>query len=370
MIADKFDIGTDADSAKPVYYVYLAGPEVFLPEPVAAGTQKKARIAEMSRAGGWPFELAGLYPLDNEIPDFKPDFDTGLRIYRANVELMNRAYAVAANMVRFRGPSMDVGTAFEMGYMRGLGKPVFAYYEAAPFYGREEAPGMYVDRVRDHGFRSAHDARVDADGHSIDASKKEETVSEITTIGLDLAKHTFHVVGCDRHGKVLKRKVLRRRQVRTYFANVPACVVGMEGCASAHYWARELGELGHEVRLVPAQHVKAYVRGNKNDYNARVPSKRCSAPTCAGESEDGRAAGCAGDASDARARVKERTALCNQVRGLLGEYGIVVAQGVGALRRLVRRGAGRESVIFTPAESELRRCAISSRQSCRSRSPC
>ena len=90
-------------------------------------------------------------------------------------------------------------------------------------------------------------------------------MSEITTIGLDLAKHTFHVVGCDRHGKVLKRKVLRRGQVRTYFANVPACVVGMEGCASAHYWARELGELGHEVRLVPAQHVKAYVRGNKND---------------------------------------------------------------------------------------------------------
>ena len=168
MIAGKFDIGTDADNAKPVYYVYLAGPEVFLPEPVAAGTQKKARIAEMSRAGGWPFELAGLYPLDNEIADFKPDFDTGIRIYRANVELMNRAYAVAANMVRFRGPSMDVGTAFEMGYMRGLGKPVFAYYEAAPFYGREEAPGMYVDRVRDHGFRSAHDARVDADGHSID----------------------------------------------------------------------------------------------------------------------------------------------------------------------------------------------------------
>ena len=90
-------------------------------------------------------------------------------------------------------------------------------------------------------------------------------MSEITTIGLDLAKHTFHVVGCDRHGKVLKRKVLRRGQVRTYFANVPGCVVGMEGCASAHYWARELGELGHEVRLVPAQHVKAYVRGNKND---------------------------------------------------------------------------------------------------------
>ena len=98
-------------------------------------------------------------------------------------------------------------------------------------------------------------------------------MSEITTIGLDLAKHTFHVVGSDRHGKVLKRKVLRRGQVRTYFANVPACVVGMEGCGSAHYWARELRELGHEVRLVPAQHVKAYVRGPS--------AKRRSARTCA-----------------------------------------------------------------------------------------
>ena len=170
MIADHFDIDvvTDADTGKPVYYVYLAGPEVFLPEPIAAGVAKKARIAALSRAADWPFELAGLYPLDNEIPDSRPDFDTGMRIYRANIALMDRAYAVAANMVRFRGPSMDVGTAFEMGYMRGLGKPVFAYYDAAPFYGREEAPGLYVDRVREHGSVSAHDARVDADGHAID----------------------------------------------------------------------------------------------------------------------------------------------------------------------------------------------------------
>ena len=168
MIADKFDIGPDADSAKPVHYVYLAGPEVFLPEPVAAGLEKKARVTAIDRANDWPFELVGLYPLDNEVADFKPDFDTGIRIYRANVELMNRAYAVAANMVRFRGPSMDVGTAFEMGYMRGLGKPVFAYYEAAPFYGAEEAPGMYVERVRTYGSVSTHDPRVDADGHAID----------------------------------------------------------------------------------------------------------------------------------------------------------------------------------------------------------
>jgi len=158
----------DLPGGKPVHYIYLAGPEVFLPEPVATGAEKRARIAELSRIGDWPFELAGLYPLDNEIPDFRSDFDTGMRIYRANIELMNRSCAIAANMVRFRGPSMDVGTAFEMGYMLGLGKPVFAYYEAAPFYGRDEAPGMYVDRVRRYCSLSAHDAPVDADGLSID----------------------------------------------------------------------------------------------------------------------------------------------------------------------------------------------------------
>ena len=162
------DIDSGTDSGKPVYHVYLAGPEVFLPEPTAAGAEKKARIAALSRAADWPFELAGLYPLDNEMPDFTADFDTGLRIYRANIELMNRAHAVAANMVRFRGPSMDVGTAFEMGYMRGLGKPVFAYYDAAPFYGRDEIPGMYVDRVRSYCSMSERDPRVDADGLSVD----------------------------------------------------------------------------------------------------------------------------------------------------------------------------------------------------------
>ena len=158
----------DGYGAKPVHYVYLAGPEVFLPDPAAAGEAKLARVAALSRSHDWPFELAGLYPLDNAIANLEPDFNTGMRIYRANIDLMDRACAVAANMVRFRGPSMDVGTAFEMGYMRGRGKPVFAYYDAAPFYGREEAPGRYVERVRAYCSMSPHDARVDADGQSVD----------------------------------------------------------------------------------------------------------------------------------------------------------------------------------------------------------
>ena len=162
-------------------------------------------------------------------------------------------------------------------------------------------------------------------------------MDELTTIGLDLAKHVFHVVGSDARGKVLFRKVLRRGQVRRYFANVPSCVVGMEGCASAHFWARELRAFGHEVRLIPAQHVKAYVRGNKNDYNdARAIAE------AAGRSDIRAVSVKTVEQQDVQAlyrlraaRVKERTALCNQVRGLLGEYGIVLAQGVGTVRRRV-----------------------------------
>lgn len=133
---------------KPKYFIYLAGPEVFLPDPIGAGEAKKAKIAELNQAHDWPFTLVGLYPMDNEIEDFKPDFKTGMVIYKANIDLMQKANFVTANMVRFRGPSMDVGTAFEMGYMRGLNKPVFAYYDAKPFYGADEEPGIYADRVK------------------------------------------------------------------------------------------------------------------------------------------------------------------------------------------------------------------------------
>ena len=92
-------------------------------------------------------------------------------------------------------------------------------------------------------------------------------MSKLTTMGLDLAKNVFHVVGCDTHGKRILRKRLRRAQVLGYFSQLPPCRVGMEACAGAHYWGRELEALGHRVRLIPAQHVKPLVRGNKNDYN-------------------------------------------------------------------------------------------------------
>ena len=88
---------------------------------------------------------------------------------------------------------------------------------------------------------------------------------EIITIGLDLAKQVFQVHGVDEAGHVVVQRRLRRAQIITYFAALPSCLVGMEACATAHFWARELRSLGHEVRLMPPQYVKAYVKRSKND---------------------------------------------------------------------------------------------------------
>ena len=160
-------------------------------------------------------------------------------------------------------------------------------------------------------------------------------MNEITTIGLDLAKNVFHVVGCDSRGKEVKRKALSRKQLVSFFAQLARCIVGMEACASAHHWGRVLRELGHEVRLIPAQHVKAYVRGNKNDYNdARAIAEAATRPDIrfvaikSIEQQDIQALHRLREA-----RVGERTALCNQLRGLLAEFGIVLPQGVKQLRR-------------------------------------
>lgn len=158
---------------------------------------------------------------------------------------------------------------------------------------------------------------------------------KITTIGLDLAKHVFQVHGVDEHGKAVQRKTLKRAQVLPYFANLPACRVGMEACAGAHYWARQLAQLGHTVKLIAPQFVKPYVKGNKNDANDAEaiceavgrPNMRF-VPVKSVEQQDLQALH--------RVRsglVKERTAKVNQVRGLLGEYGIVMGQGVAQARR-------------------------------------
>ena len=156
-----------------------------------------------------------------------------------------------------------------------------------------------------------------------------------TTIGLDIAKNVFQVHGVDAKGNVVLLKVLKRWQVLEFFANRAPSLIGMEACAGAHYWARELRNQGHEVRLMSPQFVKPYVKGNKNDANDAEaiceavgrPNMRF-VPVKSAEQQDLLALH--------RVRsglVKERTAQANRLRGLLGEYGIVIGKGLAQLRK-------------------------------------
>ncbi len=157
----------------------------------------------------------------------------------------------------------------------------------------------------------------------------------ITTMGLDLAKNVFQLHGVDGYGKVALRKQLKRAQVLAFFANLPPCLVGLEACAGAHYWARELIKLGHDARLISPQFVKPYVKGNKNDANdAEAICEAVSRPRMrfvplkSIEQQDIQMLH--------RVRsglVKERTAQANRLRGLLSEYGIVIGQGLAQLRK-------------------------------------
>jgi nucleoside 2-deoxyribosyltransferase len=173
---------------KPIYHIYLAGPEVFLPDPVGAGIAKKNKIEQLNQQNNWPFTLIGLYPLDNEIEGFAPDFTTGMKIYHANIALMDKADYITANMVRFRGPSMDVGTAFEMGYMAGLNKPVFAYYDAKPFYGKDEQAGLYAERIAKFYPVSADKEGVDIHGQAIENFQMADNLMMVGSLESGIGK--------------------------------------------------------------------------------------------------------------------------------------------------------------------------------------
>lgn len=90
---------------------------------------------------------------------------------------------------------------------------------------------------------------------------------QITTVSIDIAKNVFHVIGCNASNKIMKKKAVKRKQLLSYLANIPSCTVVMEACATSNYWGREISALGHKVSLIPPQHVKAFLTGNKNDYN-------------------------------------------------------------------------------------------------------
>ena len=158
---------------------------------------------------------------------------------------------------------------------------------------------------------------------------------KITTIGIDLAKNVFQVHGVDERGKAVLRKQLKRKDVVKFFANLEPCLIGMEACGSAHYWARKLSEFGHTVRLMAPQFVKPYVKTNKSDRNdaeaiceAVGRPNMCFVPVKTAEAQAVLALH--------RARqgfVKARTAQANQIRGLLAEFGIVIPQGIGHIAK-------------------------------------
>jgi transposase len=152
----------------------------------------------------------------------------------------------------------------------------------------------------------------------------------ITTVGIDLAKNVFQVHAVDTRGKVALRKQLKRAEMSRFFANLPPCLIGMEACGSAHYWGRTLERFGHTVRLMAPQFVKPFVKSNKNDVaDAEAICEAVSRPHMrfvplkSVEQQSVLALH--------RVRqgfVRARTAQANQIRGLLGEVGLVIPRGI------------------------------------------
>jgi transposase len=156
----------------------------------------------------------------------------------------------------------------------------------------------------------------------------------VSTLGIDLAKAVFQLHGVNEPGQVTLTKRLSRKQLLPFLANLPLCLIGLEACSGAHYWAREMQKLGHEVKLIAPQFVRPYVKGNKTDGNdAAAICEAVSRPHMhfvtinTPEQQDIQAMH--------RIReqvVKNRTALANQIRGLLHEYGVVMPSGISRLR--------------------------------------
>ena len=158
---------------------------------------------------------------------------------------------------------------------------------------------------------------------------------KVTTIGLDLAKSVFQLHGADKAGRVVFRKRLKRSEVLEFFSLMAPCVVAMEACSGSHHWGRKLRALGHDVRLIAPQYVKPYVKGQKNDVTDAAAI--CEAATrphmrfVALKHVDQQSVLALHTARSGF--VKQRTALSNQIRGLLAEFGVVLPQGLNKLKQ-------------------------------------
>jgi transposase len=162
-----------------------------------------------------------------------------------------------------------------------------------------------------------------------------KTPDTITTIGVDIGKNTFHLVGLDKRGAIVLQQKISRGQLERRLINIPHCLIGMEACSGSHHIARQLAALGHDVRLMPAQYVKPFLKGHKNDYrDAEAIAEAVQRPTMnfvaikTPEQMDLLAL------HRVRSRlVGQRTGVINQIRGFLIERGITVRQGLVPLRK-------------------------------------
>jgi len=172
----------------------------------------------------------------------------------------------------------------------------------------------------------------------------------IATIGMDLGKRSFHLIGMDARGKVIMRQQLSRGRFERHMANLQPCLVGVEACAGAHHIGRRLSAFGHNVRLIPAQYVKPFRKGQKNDYrDAEAIAEAVQRPTMrfvpikSAEQLDLQAL------HRIRSRlVGHRTAVINQLRGFLLECGVIVPQGPAMLRKILPSVLAQRTDVLSP----------------------
>ena len=159
-------------------------------------------------------------------------------------------------------------------------------------------------------------------------------MGNVTTIGIDLAKNVFQIHGVDAEEKTVLQKRVSRARFLEFMKSLPKCVVGIEACGASNYWARQLKKIGHDVKIMTPQRVKPYIGATKNDYKdaegiceAVSRPKMIFVPMKGIEQQDIQSL------HRVRARLAQsRTALSNQIRGLLSEYGVVVGQGISQIR--------------------------------------
>jgi transposase len=177
----------------------------------------------------------------------------------------------------------------------------------------------------------------------------------VTTVGIDIGKTTFHLIGFDGRGAIVLRQKVSRAQLERRFAALPPCLVGMEACCGAHHVGRQLAALGHAVRLIPAQYVKPFVKSNKNDFrDAEAIAEAVLRPTMRFVPLKSREQLDLQALHRVRQRlVGERTAVINQIRGFILEHGITVRSGPPALRRVLPEILANQHGVLSPGMAQL-----------------